>query len=363
MEVGEHIHWFITSRCNSDCAYCFKPNTPCSESGQTLETIAQILVDNKVKQVTLGGGEPTLVKGLDNVLQVLKDGRAYVSLHTNGLLLNKEKIAGFSGLVDDIALPIDSLDAEVQESLRGKQFIPVPKIFELAKAIQEKGMRVCYHTVFTALNYKDIPKMYRPIKQNGFLYWRVYEFNEDLAFARLFNNVKTRGSSNKEAIQKYHEIDFLRGAGTPEKGFTDCLFAYFLLAEKQMRQHRDKQVQFVGVRDHDRSTYAFLENNGDVCYYRWFSGRERRKIGNIIKDGFSTVINTLRRVENDVALFDEKANEDFVNAINDRPLWARLWEGNYFIEEFDEIKSRYIPAFNRLQALYEAKEKRLNQSA
>jgi MoaA/NifB/PqqE/SkfB family radical SAM enzyme len=363
MEMGEHIHWFITSRCNSDCAYCFKPDNPCQESAETLETIAQILVDNKVKQVTLGGGEPTLVKGLDKVLQVLKDGGAYVSLHTNGLLLNKEKIAGFSGLVDDIALPLDSLDAAVQESLRGKQFIPNPKIFKLANAIQEKGMQVCYHTVFTALNCKGIPRMYAPIRQNGFLYWRIYEFNEDLALNRVLNNAKEAGL-NKALEHRYYEIvDHLRGAGTPEKGFTDCLFAYFLLAEKEMRKHRDKRVQFVGVRDHDRQTYAFLENNGDVCYYRWFSGRERRKIGNVIKDGFSTVIKTLRRVENDAALFDEKANEDFVNAINDRPLWARLWEGNYFEEEFDEINPRYIPLFNRLQALYEKREKKLDQSA
>ena len=133
---GEHIHWYVTSRCNLDCAYCFKPSINSLESSETLETIASILADN-VQRVTIGGGEPGLVN-LEGALRILNSGNVYVSYHTNGLELNVDKL---KGLVDDIALPIDSVAPNIQEALRGKEFLPVMfGISDIANEIRENNI-------------------------------------------------------------------------------------------------------------------------------------------------------------------------------------------------------------------------------
>jgi len=54
-------------------------------------------------------------------------------------------------------------------------------------------------------------------------------------------------------------------------------------------------------------------------------------------------------------LFDE---EGFVEALNDMPVWARLWEGNYLDEEVEEIKPRYLPKAEHLAQLYKARLER-----
>jgi len=62
--VGEHIHWYITDRCNLSSGYCFKPNFPYggTESGNV--SLAHILADSAVSNVTLGGGERSVARSV-----------------------------------------------------------------------------------------------------------------------------------------------------------------------------------------------------------------------------------------------------------------------------------------------------------
>ena len=346
--MGEHIHWYVTNRCNLNCNYCFKPDIDYEEKG--LETLAQLLVENNVEKVTIGGGEPTLVKDLDKILGILKKGGIYVSFHTNGILLDDKRISQLSGLVDDIGLPIDSLDESVQKELRGEKFIPAfNRIFDIAESIRENNIGVGWHTVFTSINYKDIPEIYEKIKD--FAYWRIYEFNLDLVLQKYYKKGSSMESLKErmKLAEKIKKISKLSSNGSPEKGYTDCLFAHFLLMEQEMPKH--EHIQFVGLRDYKRP-YAFLDNSGDVSFYAWFSGRERRVLGNIIKDGFSFVKERLKEVHEKAWAFDNESEDEFVNATMDRPVWARLDEGNYCDEEIEEIDEDYIEDVEHLAELH-----------
>jgi MoaA/NifB/PqqE/SkfB family radical SAM enzyme len=359
MDLGEHIHWFLTSKCNIECSYCFKPDNSTDESIENLERLAQLLVKNDVQMVTIGGGEPMIVKELDKILRILKEGGIYVSLHTNGMFLNQKRLDELSGLVDDIGLPIDSIDSKIQQRLRGNHFMKVHKrIFELAKAIQKRKIAVGYHTVFTALNHQEIPVMYPHIRDNGFKYWRIYQFNDRLAFMRLLNKkVEHTDDIIRLFEQKYQEIDILRGTGTKEKAFTDCLLAHFLLTEKSMRRYHNKKVQFVGDREY-KPTYVFLKNNGDLLYYLWSSDRERIKLGNLFKNRFSTIKNRFIQLEANPASFNPCNFEDFFNTEQELPIWARIWLGNYYIEELDEVPEEQFRDMITLHNLYIQREKK-----
>jgi MoaA/NifB/PqqE/SkfB family radical SAM enzyme len=344
--IGEHIHWYFTYKCNLGCDYCFKPALSYEDERRNI-TLANILSKSSVKKVTITGGEPTLVRNLSDVLSILKEGGKYVSLHTNGVLLDEDAIAELK--VDDIALPIDSIDRDTQRELRGEGFLPAfDRLPQLASVILKYHIGLGYHTVFTSLNRRHIQKLYDLIRQNHFDYWRIYEFNEDLAWKSVFAPFV----SKEELESRLKKIDKLSGIGTPAKGYTDCLLAHFLLTEQKMKQRDDPRIQFVGRRDISEP-YAFLDNSGNISNYSWFSGRERRVIGNIMKDGFQAVKKRLQEVDQKGWELDEKTEEDFLFAIiGERPIWARLWDGSYSFEEVEEINPKFIDDVKALAELH-----------
>ena len=349
-----HIHWYVTDRCNMDCAYCFKPDFHFDENPKSLETIAQLLVENNVEKVTIGGGEPSLID-IDNALKILKEGNVYVSYHTNGSLLQNMKIRGLSQLVDEIALPIDSSKRVTQRKLRGEEFMPIfERLAQIAIKIQKTNTKLGYHTVFTELNNADIPKIYDRIKSFGFDYWRIYEFNSDLARQRVLSKAisTTQSTEQTRLIAKFERLKYLEVPGTLEKGYSDCLLAKFLLMEEKMKQHNDKRVQFVGVRD-SKEPYAFLDNSGRVRYYAWFSGRERKVVGNITKENMADIEKRLKEInENPV----EFAEDEFNSATLDLPVWARLENGEYLSEEVEAIGKSFLKDVEHLAKLYKARQ-------
>ncbi|MBU1199462.1 MAG: radical SAM protein [Nanoarchaeota archaeon] len=358
MKIGDVVHWFVTDKCNIDCIYCFKPILDSSEVLSRIEELTQILVSNHVKKVIIGGGEPLIVKGLEKVLEQLKQENVYVSLHTNGLGLDDNRIAQLSGLVDDIALPIDSVNESIQKHLRGEKFLAVFDNFSgLVDKIQAQGIKIGYHTVFTAINYQEVPEIYDFISQKPFDYWRIYEFNFELPFQNFLLKYNEKKATPK-IIEKYEQLTRLAGKGSPEKGYTDTLFANFILMEEQMKKNNDKRIQFVGIRDFSKPVYVFLDNSGDIRFYSWFSDRARRVIGNILTEGFSVVRSKLEEQAEKGWTYDGKGEDEFINAKCNRELWARYYEGAFDIEEIEMIQPEYLDKFYHLVDLFNKREQK-----
>jgi MoaA/NifB/PqqE/SkfB family radical SAM enzyme len=346
MDTIEHVHWYIGSSCNLDCSFCFKPLNLPFASAEKLEDLARRLVDDNVRKVTLTGGEPLLVEGLEKVLAVLKSKDVYVSLHTNGVLLDEKKISGLSGLVDDIALPLDSLNRKVQAELRGEEFIPVVKRFgELAESIRSKNIKLGVHTVFTALNRRQMPVLHNYLDKVGFDYWRIYEYNDELV----------KPNYGRDLMREPFQISEREAERFYEKGGIDCLLAYFLLEEEKMKKLNDARVQFVAKRD-TSLPYAFLDNSGNMRYYMRFSSKERPVIGNVLTEGFGVIEKRLKEVDEKQFDYDDKAQEDWSAFLMDQPIWARLYEGNFDFEETEMIKPRYLRKVLELESLFRKRE-------
>ncbi len=343
----ENLHWYITERCNLNCSYCFKPESYSKDYNSDNRYIANILARSSVSNIIIGGGEPTLVDDLPEVTKILKSSGKYISLHTNGILLDKGLLDKLE--VDDIAIPLDSLDWNTQERLRGKVFLKqMERIPALASDIQRRGIRLGYHTVFSAINHDHIPDVYDYINKHGFDYWRIYEFNDDLAKSTLFSSTKDQ----KELSERLNNIETLKGIGSPKKGYTGCLLADFLQAEDNISKLCDQRIQFVR-RDKITDPYAFLDSKGDVSFYAWFSQTERRKLGNIFIDGLQPIFDKLEQVADKDWEYDDKAEEDFCWAtVGNMPIWARLWDGNYLLEELEEIEPKYLDKVAELSELH-----------
>lgn len=344
----ERIHWFLREDCNlKRCAYCFGPSPNRVISPERDIQLAEVLVENGVKEVVFGGGEPTLANNLEEVMRTLKGGGVYVSLHTNGLLLSDERLERWGGLVDDIALPIDAVDRNIQRQLRDEPFMRVHEnLLKWAAKINSRGIKVGYHTVFTAINTDEIPTVYELINRHPFKYWRIYEYNGDLARQAWVSMV---GASDEERNKGILKAEYLEKIGTPEKGGTDCLLANFLRVEERMSLTGDDRIHFVARKDCTKEPYAFLTNSGRVDHYTWYYSNRRKTLGNILGEGFSDVEKGWMRIK-EMEGFDE---DEWVDAELDMPLWARLYNGDYFTEEYEEVLPEFMPELERLAQLWQ----------
>lgn len=343
----ERVHWFLREQCNlKRCAYCFGPLTEGKANSDKDTELAKLLVQSHVKEVILGGGEPLLANNLESVLQVLKSGNIDVSLHTNGLLLSEGKLDRLQGLVDKIALPIDAVSEEVQKQLRGEGFMNTfDKIMRLADQITSREIGLGWHTVFTAVNYKEIPEIYARINNHKFNDWRIYEYNFELARQAW---IKADWLRNEQRIKGYLLSESLVKSGTSEKGGTDSLLADLLRMEEEFAKTSDPRISFVARLDERKDPYAFLMGSGQINYYAWYSDSERKPLGNIFDDGFIKIAEGWEKIRNGTE-FDE---EDWFQSISDAPLWARLDDGAYFVEEYDDLQPKYRKEVERLADLW-----------
>lgn len=344
----ERVHWFLREQCNlKRCAYCFGPFPENNVSPDRDIQLAKVLVDNGVKEVILGGGEPTLAKNLEEVMGTLKKGGVYISLHTNGLTLSDDNLDKWTGLVDDIALPIDAVNWSIQGQLREERFLGVfDNLMGWARKINTHRIGVGWHTVFTSVNEKEIPQIHKLIGKEEFKYWRIYEYNSDLARQAWLT---MKGLGDEERIEGFTRAMALEKLGTSEKGGTDCLLADFLRMEEKMKGLGDNRIRFVARVDSRNEPYAFLNNSGKVDYYAWYSCNKRRGLGNVFDDGFAKIGEKWGKIK-EMEEFDE---DDWVDAGLSMPLWARLEDGSYWTEEVEEVKPKYIPEVERLADLWQ----------
>lgn len=335
MEFWKRVHFFVTSECNERCRFCFKPEFIC-KGKENIETIVNLLASNGVKEVVMTGGEPLLVKDIYRYLRILHDSGIYTAVHTNATLLTENRIESLSEVVDEIDIPIDSINRKKQEYLRKKDCLP--KVKQVLKSLQDKELKIGIHTVANSLNINEIEDIYKFLLKHRFENWRIYEYNPDIISDRFVD------------IERYREIEELRGLYSQEfDGGVNSFFAEFLLAEEKMLKFKDKRIQFVGVSDYNREPYFFVNSLGEVSLATWFS-QKRKTIGNILYEGFKHVKKKAKEEISKGPFFDE---EGFIETMQDQPLFVRAaWNGNFDNEELEELNEEYYEKFNHLTHIY-----------
>lgn len=115
----------ITRGCNRSCAYCYNPDRqgPRAHDLSTprFESLLDRLFDGgSPGGVTIIGGEPLLVPQLDDVIRGFARRGLRVGLSTNGLLLNRDRIASLlKAGVGGFEISLDSSDPATHGALTG----------------------------------------------------------------------------------------------------------------------------------------------------------------------------------------------------------------------------------------------------
>jgi MoaA/NifB/PqqE/SkfB family radical SAM enzyme len=171
------IHWHICGKCQLNCAYCYAiPGEAIRETEKCKEIIKKIS-NGKIKVIVFTGGEPLLRSDIVEIINFAHKMGLFTALDTNGLLLTKEIISEFNGILDRIGLPLDGASSEVHDRLRGRGNFKI--IINALKLLNLYGERINIkiNTVVTKENFWEIEKIGKILMSfKNISLWSLYQF-------------------------------------------------------------------------------------------------------------------------------------------------------------------------------------------
>lgn len=148
----------FTKRCNAKCVFCQYWQL---ESPDELNDYGPVIARFRPVVVSISGGEPLIRKNFDDLVRSIRPHTHYISLITNGALLNEETARRLVDAgVDHISVSLDYLNARHDEARR------IEGLYEhLSRTIPhlaEAGVRLSLNTIIMESNLDQIlPIAYR----------------------------------------------------------------------------------------------------------------------------------------------------------------------------------------------------------
>ena len=158
-----NVFLVITELCNLSCRHCATSSPRFSQDNLKLNEWLRLLrrlVELKVFELVISGGEPLCYKGLFPLLEYIEGTHLHYTLNTNATLITRETAKRLGDLqrLDGILIGLDGSTASVHDALRGEGvFQRTLRGIELLKEFSESGINL--FCVVTKLNYKDLPSI------------------------------------------------------------------------------------------------------------------------------------------------------------------------------------------------------------
>lgn len=140
--LPKELRIIISPFCNLNCFYCHsegikKRNKQITKVDKNVKTLFKIFdSSNKIKEITITGGEPTLFPlELERLIRILKPKTNNLTLITNGtspLILSK-----YSNYFTEIHLHVDVLEGRLRKKFMGEKSLTERKIKNLIKKINK----------------------------------------------------------------------------------------------------------------------------------------------------------------------------------------------------------------------------------
>ena len=141
----------VTDRCNMRCRYCmpreaYGPAHAFMQRSELLSfeeitRLATVLARQGVEKLRLTGGEPLLRRGLEGLVEMLREveGIEDIALTTNGLLLADRAQALAEAGLDRVTVSLDALDAPTLRAMSDTRVSPA-RILEGVEAASAAGL-------------------------------------------------------------------------------------------------------------------------------------------------------------------------------------------------------------------------------
>lgn len=153
----------LTHRCPLQCPYCSNP-LELDRVNQELTTaewqdVMRQAADLGILQIHLSGGEPTVRKDLEDIVEVAAKAGLYTNLITAGVTLTRDRLKKLQDLgLDHVQLSIQDVDdanAEKISAYKGG----LAKKRELGKWVREFGMPLTINAPIHRHNIENLPRI------------------------------------------------------------------------------------------------------------------------------------------------------------------------------------------------------------
>ncbi|MEM0058200.1 MAG: radical SAM protein [Candidatus Bathyarchaeia archaeon] len=173
------IVWDFTYRCNLKCKHCYSnAGEPTREELGTRDALRVVdqLADFGVVSLAFSGGEPLMRKDFFDVAKHAVDSGLYVSLATNGTLLNKQTVQRLKEIgIHYVEVSIDGSNAKFHDDFRGVSGAFNMAITGLKNCIKQ-GLCTSIAVTATKRNFKDIPKILELAEKIGAKRFALFNF-------------------------------------------------------------------------------------------------------------------------------------------------------------------------------------------
>jgi MoaA/NifB/PqqE/SkfB family radical SAM enzyme len=171
------VDWWITSRCNLVCDFCFGPQADRDPVGLR-ETILHRIERSSAAVVTFCGGEPLVVREIGRYARRLAESGKGTVLNTNGLLLRKRLEQGLDLDFAAVGLSIDGSTELVHRAMRGAK-ANLGEVLRAAQLVADRpGTSLKIGTVVSAVNRGDLPSLAALVGRLKPDVWRLYQYSE-----------------------------------------------------------------------------------------------------------------------------------------------------------------------------------------
>ena len=173
------VVWDYTRNCNLNCKHCYSNARAASPKELTTKEALDVvnqLADFGVVALAFSGGEPLARKDFFEVAKHAVDSGLYVSLATNGTLLNKQTARKLREIgLHYVEISLDGSTPEVHDEFRGLKGAFEMTVAGLKNCVEEN---LCASVAVTATkrNFKDIPKILELAENLGAKRFALFNF-------------------------------------------------------------------------------------------------------------------------------------------------------------------------------------------
>lgn len=171
------VDWWLSSHCNLACDFCYGP-VPAKDPVERRPEILRALAASSARVVTLCGGEPLLVRKVDEYAAALAQRGKFTVLNTNGELLRRRldqgfRLAGFAM----VGISIEGSTPAVHRAMRGQK-ADLDEVLEAARLVtKEPGVSLKLATVVSRVNRENLPSLARTVRDLDPEIWRLYQYS------------------------------------------------------------------------------------------------------------------------------------------------------------------------------------------
>lgn len=170
-------YWMVTNRCNLRCQYCVLENAPDQLKAELdleakKELVTHLYTRLRFRRSTLSGGEVLIIgkRPPQDFLELLRHIRQFrsedprsnleIELYTNGTYLDEAVAAEMKGVVDQVAVTIDSSNQDFLSSI-GRNSGRFPRYYDnivrVCSMIGKQGIELKLHSVVGQKNHLLLP--------------------------------------------------------------------------------------------------------------------------------------------------------------------------------------------------------------